>query len=143
MCLLFQRQDEPVEVIWAGRAGHYVDDALYLHALKFPPRAPTTADYADVPHSHTARSTRVGRRVQREQRVARGLCVDCPNATDGDAIRCRMCLDRNAAKQAARTDSRDQRLGRCSRCARRPRARQCGLWCRLCWNSAHRAEGAA
>lgn len=143
--LLFQRQDDDFEVTWAGRAGQYLDVQLAVSAARFPPRQPTPADYDAVPHSHTVRSNRIGRQVQREQRIARGLCIECPNAVESslNVLRCAACREKAATKEWNRRETRDQRLGRCSRCNRRPREENCGLCCRLCWNSADRAEGVA
>ena len=42
MCLLFQRQDENVEVTWDGRAGQYINEELRIAVAKFPQREPSS-----------------------------------------------------------------------------------------------------
>ena len=41
MCLLFQRRDENVEILWDGRRGEYLNDALRAAVERFPQRQPS------------------------------------------------------------------------------------------------------
>lgn len=140
MCLLSQRQDAPIEVVWSGRAGDYLREDLRIIAARYPARQPDHDGLASLSHRRVLRSNseRITRQIAREQRVARGQCLDCPNSVgDSEALRCHVCREK-AAKKDAHRRTRHQRLGRCSRCHRRPRVQGCGLWCKWCWHSESR-----
>lgn len=135
MCLLSQRQDEHVDVVWCGQAGDYLNRDLRAIAAQFPTRQPEPDERAHSGQREPrANSARTNRQIVREQRIARGWCIDCIRLADGEYLRCRLCREKSAAKEAHRR-TRDQRLGWCNRCHRRPRSQGCGLWCKWCWNA--------
>lgn len=68
-CLISQRQDEAVEVVWCGRAGDYLQVDLRIYTMQFPPRQPRPNELSrEGQRSPRARETQ---RMTREQRIAR------------------------------------------------------------------------
>ena len=110
MCLLFQRQDvTQMETIWDGRAGQYVNEDLRCTAQRFPPRQPDADERSGrhEPRRHCNDITRTPRRIQREQRNARGLCRNCPRRLDDERVHCcRTCRIKNTRRVARRRIAR-------------------------------------
>ena len=99
--LLFQRQrlDEFV-ILWDGRAGHYLNSDLNTLSQRFPPRPASESDYVRVSHARTREaSERIARQVLRDQRIARGLCPECPRELQGLEMTCVVCRRRVNAQR--------------------------------------------
>ena len=95
--LLFQRQrlDEFV-VVWDGRAGHYLNYELLTVARAFPPHQPSEHD---LRLGICLKREKGGAKLLREQRIARGLCPDCPRPLQGLELSCFVCRRRANAQR--------------------------------------------
>lgn len=102
--LLFQRQRlDDFVILWDGRAGHYLNGDLNAHAQRFPTRPASDSDYVRVSHARTREaSERIARQVLRDQRIARGLCPQCPNRLSGLELKCASCRRKESAVRQGR-----------------------------------------
>ena len=139
-CLLSQRQDDPFEVVWCGRAGHYLREDLNQLRERYPAREPAP-DEMNTAHDSRTRdaSNLVQRQVLKEQRIARGLCPHCPNKLRGVELLCIACRRKRSNLPSREARQEHPPEGRCERCHRRSKAAGCGPHCRLCW---HRTKAA-
>jgi len=145
MSLLFQRPNPQEFVVsWNGKAGHYLNADLRLFAERFPPRSPSAHDDICRDSHRNARhevpKQAASKSIQREQRLARGLCIDCPRylgTDDGRFLRCEECRAKVTSATTKRYFALKQAGGYPSRCARcKRKARAYGAWCRTCARAA-------